>query len=593
MLRSNSGGETSGEAAQGTSALVPRRCPRCEYNLYGLPSISPCPECGWDPARAALASADPPDAPRRRAARAHLAGLILLLLAMWTGLDVVLVESTSEDIGGNLPLMNAPAPKFWGTPALRRTTGSYVTEWGVRGVHALLLSCAAAWLITVRRPGEQSLLPLLARSTALLGGGAAFGISLAATHLGSGTGMWVRLLYGLLAVEAAATLLIWLRLRQIAAAVAPLALGRLIGWVSLALPLVIAGAAVILVWRNFADAIPTTWGNMDRRAIALMIIYGALATAVAIAATMAVLALAAALLPQAMPGARGGARSLAGAVGRIGRSLPGLGRATRAQRRTGACFLLIVLMIVAHLHIYDALGTSRTHLGFGGRLPLLNYPGLKLTGMPMSDRPFYRHATWTTENVVIWTILLAGSVAALTAVRRDVAPRLGRALRLGTISAFGAAAGATLVLENAAPEPVKLTLQAGLLVPVVEIPLTFLLHRWLAALAEAHHRCRAAGLLRLVAWGVLALQLIAVAAMGYAAVQIKAFNFSALQFTIPVVIGCAVYGAIALGAAVASSMAVCSILGALLRAALRSQRAPTLSLPDRPPRAPQARLAVA
>jgi hypothetical protein len=52
------------------AAFTPRRCPRCEYNLYGLAPLTACPECGWDPEEAAIAAAAPADAPWPRSAEA-------------------------------------------------------------------------------------------------------------------------------------------------------------------------------------------------------------------------------------------------------------------------------------------------------------------------------------------------------------------------------------------------------------------------------------------------------------------------------------------------------------------------------------------
>jgi hypothetical protein len=239
---------------------------------------------------------------------------------------------------------------------------------------------------------------------------------------------------------------------------------------------------------------------------------------------------------------------------------------------------LILLLILAHIKTFEGINSY----GFGAaqnrRLPLINYPGLKLSAVPIAEvaiaRSDYRYNSRVPYEAMIWTVVFAGAVVTLTTIRRDVAPRLGRILGWGTLCMVGGSAGVLLALTQFnTPRPVTLTLEAALLIPMVEIPLTFLLHRWLAALALAHNRPSAAARLRLTSYVVVVLQLGAVATLAFATLEHpRPFDLKDYTLALPLLTASAVYGATALALAVVSTAAVGSILAGLLAAAIPRRR---------------------
>lgn len=557
----------------GRQFMTPRRCPRCEYNLFGLPPETRCPECGWDPARAALDAAAPSDAPRRRVARCHLAGLVLLLLALFYGLNVVLIEDTSRGVGGNLPLINVPGPKFWAVGTLRRTTANYVSQYGFWGTYALLLSVAAVWLVTVPRVQERhGRMRVIARYTAAIAGGAAFGLGIGITGLWSGATTWNRLLLTLVAIELPTTLVLWIRLRHLAEEVGSPSLRRSTAAAAVAVPCMIAIAAALLFWRHLIPAAMWGWDRPSPALGAALMAYGALSLATAVAATATVVALAFALLPVAFP-RRPAARSP------LWHGLRSAGKANIRHCLDDKRFMaaisavLLVVLILGHFMIFSRLMGYQPRIGFGGNFPLLNYPGLKVWGTPLTEygwdsARFINNSRWSPEPAVNWTLLLAAGVATLTAVRRDVAPWLGRALGWGTLLGIGGMAGASLALSRMQDADVlDLSRAVAILMLLIEMPLTFLLHRWLACLAHAHGRDRAAAALRVISWVVAGLGVAGVIVLAAARLTGLPLQLAEYRLSLPALGVCAAYGAVSLATAVAGASAIASLLGGLIRAA--------------------------
>ncbi len=553
-----------------------RRCARCEYNLQGLAADAACPECGWDPLRAAALAAAPVDAPHRRAAWCHLAGVVLLLMAMMQGLGVVLIERPADDVTGNTPLMNVPGPKFWATPALRRSTGRYVSDYGAAGVETSIFCVAAVWLLTVRRPDEKGdVLRQATRWGATLLGGANVGMVMGISGISQGGRVWSTVQLGQVAfVELPATVLLYARLAQLASRQS-LEIRRALAPLVVAVPALIAAAAAMLLWRLTAGR-QVGWDDFNFATVGLVAAYGAAAMAAGVWATITLVRLGLALLGDAWPGRAQALRAFwrgtmatGGFVARAALRPGGFAVAARGRALLGA--ILLALLLLGHYNLLgDIISMPSGRAGLGSNMPFMNYPGPKVWGVPLTLSDGTGFASMVTMGV---------GIALLTFACAHAAPRTATVLRWGLILAVGGAGGAAFAYGPTrywgAWGSYGITEAAAMLIMLIEAPLNCLLYYWLSLVAREYGRSRAATALKRLAVVVPLLQA--------SALGILVLGRATLPSGVPmrearmetwVIAGCGVYGALMLAVAVIATAALVSLIGGMLARAL--QEPPTI-----------------
>ena len=364
---------------------TPRRCEGCGYNLHNLPTAALCPECGQDPAEAAL---------RKVAfagdvwwARGVVAGLLLLLVAGSLMLGVTVYMRFRYEWGGALTVLNFPGPKLWASALLQRNIGNAPGPWGVAATQNGLLCLLGVWLLTAPRDAERlhessfSLRRLLRWGSPVCFG-AMFGLLMSADGLRSwsdGTRTGYQLLL-VAVVELPATTLMYLYLRKLAADLGDARLRQSLKWLCVGVPACIGAAVVMLA---FGDA----WNDISAEALqqGVVAVYGTLCITLGVVATAAVVRLMVTLLPAALgdpPAGRlpGTWKFVTSAAWRV-RLAAGL-RPHRLGRLAVAAGLTGWLLVSASL--LGGVVSLRYRTGLGGNWPMLNVVGPKVWAVPMS-----------------------------------------------------------------------------------------------------------------------------------------------------------------------------------------------------------------
>ena len=356
----------------------PRRCPSCDYRLFGLPEAAICPECGWDPS-------DDQRIVRTDLARSHrlwaglmLAGLALLSWCSLILLSVTLMMRFRDDWAGSLPLVNFIGPKVSATPLIQRSVGGAPAELGVQGTIWTLLSMVAIWLLTAPRPSEseaetESFINLrkLARWVPLVLIGSVFGMLLSESGIYSWRGG--RSNYFLLTIavcELPATALLYTHLRGVAARLGDRRAELMLAVVAIAAPIIIGGAVGMLLlgetWQSRGDELPQQL---------IVAGYGGLSLLFGLAAIGALGRLALALLSTMQLGGTPIDKAKA-----LLRSTRDRGAGVSTRRWATACLAVGLVMV-----LWNQWTTLQAILSLGGRaavggdVPVINFFGPAVT----------------------------------------------------------------------------------------------------------------------------------------------------------------------------------------------------------------------
>ena len=204
----------------GRTAEVRPICNDCGYDLRGLPTDSPCPECGGTK----VMNEDEAQADQHESAWARFVavGTIMLALVAFPLFYIVLHMEFRDGFGGTLPMLNFIGPKAWGVPALQRSVGYRPESIGTEGAYLCLIGMLAVWLITWPHPVrvlEEKWFDVrrLARWITVITGGAFFGFALISQGLYvNDDGFWKWLFAAVLFAEAPGTVMCYLYLSRLA-----------------------------------------------------------------------------------------------------------------------------------------------------------------------------------------------------------------------------------------------------------------------------------------------------------------------------------------------------------------------------------------
>lgn len=228
-------------------------CSKCGYNLRGLESSACCPECD----QLVADTLSPPVAvfppAQIRWARFVGIGLILLVIGSFASLGVTLNMYFSNEFGGTVPRVNYLGPKVPAVQLLQRAAGYAPGYLGVNGVTAGLMIACAIILITTS-PTERNWheplwsLRFWARWTPLVLFGGFLGLIFGCEGIDTSDPQLRKFsVAAIMGVEAPATILLYVFLRQLSRELGLLNAARTFAICSMLIGLLMIAAATMVV----------------------------------------------------------------------------------------------------------------------------------------------------------------------------------------------------------------------------------------------------------------------------------------------------------------------------------------------------------